>query len=545
MSPSIMNEHNWCKPLGYSRVALALLLVSAGASAQHFDIDHFRIEGNSVFPQGDIDAVVKPYTGKQRDYGDVQGAMEALRQRYSQEGYSVVWVVAPEQELDQGVVTLRITEARIGTVSVKGNQHFDEGNIRASLPELREGAAPKLAGISANTQLANENPAKQVAIVLRAGMKPGLVDATVDVSDQAPLRVFLSADNTGSPQTGNARVGIGLQYANLFNRDHVGTLNYVTSPGKENQVRLYSGSYRLPLYSRGDSLDFILGYSDVNAGTTQTVAGPLMFSGRGAFYGLRYNQLLGRRGEVSHRLIYGLDYRAYRNTCALGDFGAAGCGPAAADITVRPVSLTYSGNWAKPGRSSDFYVALSHNLAGGNKGRQQDFEAARPSPNGGSGAPSRYTVLRLGVSLAQSFAHNWQARAAIHAQYSVDALISGEQFGIAGGNAIRGFPERQVARDTGYFARFEVHSPFLMEKLLPPEMKLRGVLFHDFGSAANNPLPGESRQRASIASIGAGLRWSGPRNFSLLLDMARVTRGSEGTQAGELRGHAAAYFEIY
>lgn len=527
-------------------LAVALLLAAAPALAQapaeHFDIDRFSVEGNTLLPPVEIDAVLKPYAGKQRGAGDLQRATEALRQRYRRAGYSAVWVVAPEQDLDRGVVTLRVIEARIGKVTIAGNRFFDPSNIRSSLPALREGVSPNATAISANAQLANENPAKQVDVVLRPGATPGVVDATVDVVDVQPLKAFVTFDNTGNPQTGDYRLGVGVQHANLFNRDHVGTFNYVTSPGKENQVSLYSGSYRLPLYARGDSMDFIAARSDVSAGTTQTVAGPLTFSGKGSVFGLRYNQLLERRGEYSHRIVYGLDHRAYRNECALGAFGAAGCGPAAVDVTVRPASVSYSGNWANPGRVSEFYVALSHNIPGAGNGRESDFNAARPSPAGASGAPSRYTILRLGASMVNAFESNWQVRTAVNAQVTPHALVPGEQFGIAGATAVRGFLERQIVRDTGYFANIELYTPSLSGNLVPGEGNVRGLLFYDIARGANNALAGEARQKTSISSVGAGLRWNVQRNFNLRLDVARVVDEDAGRKAGELRGHLSVYF---
>ncbi len=526
-------------------LAVALLLTSALSMAQtqteHFDIDRFKIEGNTLLKPDEIEAVLKPFTGKHREYGDVQRAIEALRQRYRTEGFSVVWVVAPEQDLDRGVVTLQVIEGRIGKITIEGNRFFDDSNIRSSLPALREEVSPRAGDISANVQLANENPAKQVDVVLRPGEKQGVVDATVDVIDVRPLKAFLTFDNTGNPQTGDFRLGAGVQHANLFNRDHVGTLNYVTSPGKWDQVSLYSGSYRLPLYSWGDSLDFIMAYSDVSAGTAQTVAGPLTFSGKGAVYGLRYNQLLERRGEYSHRIVYGLDYRAYENDCELGNFGAAGCGPAAVDVTVRPISVAYSGNWAKPGRISDFYVALSHNIPGGANGQESDFNAARPSPNGGDGASSRYTILRFGASMVNAFESNWQVRAAFNAQYTSDSLVSGEQFGVAGATAVRGFLEREIVRDTGYFVNLELYSPNLTGTLVPGKGNLRGLLFFDIARAANNPLAGEEKQQTSIASIGAGIRWNIQRNLNIRFDLARVMDEGGSKEAGDLRGHISVY----
>lgn len=523
----------------------ALLAVSvlchAQGRAERFDIVRFQVEGNTLLDAEEVQSTVQPFTGKERVYADIQSAIDALRLRYGARGYSVVWVVAPEQALDSGVVVLRVIESRVGKVTVEGNRYFDDENIRASLPALQENKPPRAADISANSQLGNENPAKQVDVVLRPAGEQGEVDVLVDVIDVNPLKAFLTFDNTGNRQTGEYRLGIGVQHANLFNRDHIGTFSYVTSPGKEKQVSLYSGSYRLPLYSVGDSMDFIAAYSDVSAGITQTVAGPLAFSGAGTVLGLRYNQLLTRRGEYSQRLVYGLDYRAYRNSCSLGVFGAAGCGAAAADVTVRPVSVAYSGNWAKPGRITDFYVTLSRNIPGADHGRESDFNAARPGTVAGSGAPARYSILRFGASMVNAFDNNWQVRAAFNAQYSPQALVSGEQFGIAGANAVRGFAEREIARDNGYFANLELYSPNLAGTQEAGEGNLRGLLFYDLAMAANNPLSGELRQKSSIASVGAGLRWNIQRNFNVRFDLARVVDAGGGKASGDMHGHVSIY----
>ena len=525
--------------------AAALLLTSALSLAQtkieRFDIDRFEVEGNTLLKPNEIEEVLKPFFGKQREYGDLQRAIEALRRRYRTGDFSVVWVVAPEQNLDRGVIRLRVIEARIGKITIAGNRFFDNANIRSSLPSLKEGVPPRVADISANTQLANENTSKQVDVALRPGENQNVVDATVEVVDIRLLKAFMTVDNTGNPQTGDYRLGVGVQHANLFNRDHIGTFNYITSPGKESQVRLYSASYRLPLYSLGDSMDFIVAYSEVDAGTTQTVAGPLSVSGKGTVYGLRYNQLLARRGEYSHRIVYGLDDRPYNNSCALGEFGAAGCGPAAVSVTVTPISLTYSGNWSKPGRISDFYVAMSQNIPGAVNGQESDFNASRPSPTGGAGAPSHYSILRYGASMVNAFESNWQVRAAFNAQYTADALVSGEQFGIAGATAVRGFLEREVVRDTGYFANLELYSPNLGGVLSPGESNVRGLLFYDFASAANNPLAGEVSGQTSIASVGAGIRWNIQRNFNMRFDWARVVDGGVTEKSGAVRGHISAY----
>jgi hemolysin activation/secretion protein len=144
--------------------------------------------------------------------------------------------------------------------------------------------------------------------------------------------------------------------------------------------------------------------------------------------------------------------------------------------------------------------------------------------------------------MVNAFENNWQVRVAFNAQYTPDALVSGEQFGIAGATAVRGFQEREIARDSGYFANLELYSPNLTGTLVPGKGNLRGLLFYDLGWAENNSLAGESRQRSSITSIGAGFRWNLERNFNMRFDLARVMHDEGGSRKpGDVHGHISVY----
>ena len=133
-----------------------------------FDIADYKVEGNSLLKPAEIARALAPFRGKNRDFGDVQRAVEALEAAYRKAGYAAVRVYLPEQELNEGVVVLRVVEAKIGAVTVTGNKYFDAANIRRSVPAVREGTTPSAPRIADNTRLANENPAKQTRVVLQA-----------------------------------------------------------------------------------------------------------------------------------------------------------------------------------------------------------------------------------------------------------------------------------------------------------------------------------------------------------------------------------------
>ncbi len=503
-----------------------------------FDITRYEVEGNTLFKPEQVQALVAPFTGKQRDFGDIQRAVEALEQAYRTAGYSAVQVHLPEQELERGVVTLKVIEARIGKIDIVGNKHFDPDNIRRSLPALREGISPNARAISAAVVAANDNPAKKVNVTLQAGEDEGKVNAKVDVTDENPRKFFLTLDNTGNSQTGSFRLGLGYQHANIANRDHAVTLQYITSPEKLDKVSIYSVAYRAPVYAFGDSMDFFAAYSDVNAGTSSTPAGPLQFTGKGKILGARYNWILPRRGGFEHRLIFALDYRAYENSCSIG--GAAVCGTGGADVTVHPVGVSYSGQLNREKSQTAFSAGVSRNFAGAQSGGSGDFQNARPF------AKPDYTVLRLNLNHMTVHAKDWQSRIAVSAQHSSDALVPGEQFGLVGSNAVRGFLEREIANDTGYFANLELYSPDfgtqvgkkLGGKFANSSINARALVFFDYGQVSrNHVLPGEV-EGSSASSIGAGLRLNFRKDIALRIDAAQVRAQGATPRGNSVRVHA-------
>jgi len=494
-----------------------------------FDIGRYRVEGNTLLPQEQIDQAVAPYTGKARDFGDVQKALEALQEAYRERGYSAVQVYLPEQELARGEVQLKVIEGRISKLAISGNKFNDEANIRRSLPALAQGSVPNGNVVAKNLRLANENPGKQTNVTLRAGEKEGDVEATVEVRDENPSKWFLTLDNTGTPQTGYDRFGIGYQHSNIGNLDHAMTAMFITSVEKPSEVGIYSVGYHMPLYGYGSSIDLVAGYSDVNAGTTSTPTGPLSFSGRGYITGARYNWHLDHHAGYDHKVILGLDYRYYDNACSVGAFGSAGCGAAAATYSVLPLSATYAGTWTLPAARAGFYGTVAANLGGFSKGGTAELQQARAN------ADVHYWVMRAGLDGAQSLPGDWQVRGRLDMQYADEVLVPAEQFGIGGQNSVRGFLEREVSSDKGHSATLEVYTPELAPMIGLKEWNARLLAFYDLGRIYRvNPLPGE-QLREGIASAGLGLRLALEKKFSLRFDLANIIQQGGTRQEGHWR----------
>jgi len=496
-----------------------------------FDIQRYVVEGNTLLSQSEVDKILAPFAGKNRDFGDIQRALEALQDAYAGRGYNAVRVSVPEQDIRAGQVRLRVVEARLRRIKVEGNRFFNEKNVRGGLPSLKEGASPNTGAISKDAQLVNENPSKQISVALQAADDPGEVDATVRVTDEKPSRISAYVDNTGTPSTGNYRIGAGYQNANLFNGDDVLNIQAITSPDHVSDVKIFGVGYRIPIYSWAGVVDVLAGYSSVNSGTVQ---GLFNVSGSGDVFGLRYTQLLGRFETYEHRASLGIDYRAYKNDVVPVDGLSGSVTP---DITVRPVSLAYIGRFSRVGQDLSFSVSYSRNIPGGTNGSEADFAAVGQRDQ----ATPKYNVVRESVAFSQLLPSDFILRALANAQQTKDILVAGEQFGMGGADSVRGYYEREVANDIGWRLSLEAYGPDF-GTWFGKTWRARALVFADAARGHDN----EPQQNPDnkLGSFGLGVRANEGKSLAFRLDVARVTQDAGTRQSGDWRAHIAAAYSF-
>lgn len=499
----------------------------ADPDAVRFEIKRFVVEGNTLLAAAEVDRLLAPHRGSNKDFADIQRALGALEAAYRAAGYGVVNVTLPEQDITRGDIRFVVIEPRIGKVTIEGNKTFDTANIRASVPSLREGEPPNAHAIARSLQVANENPAKQTQVLLRAAEREDRVDAAIKVTDDKLWKVGVTLDNTGTTNTGKWRLGASYQYANLFNRDHVLTAQYITSPGHWSDVKVYGAGYRIPLYSNGASIDVIGGYSDVNSGTLQNL---FTVSGSGTILALRYNQPLARIGDYEHRLSYGLDYRAYQNKVAQLDSPGSSAVP---DITVHPINIFYSGQWRITGADLSFYLYAAQNIfPHGNDATDRDFKASRAE------AKAAYRIYRYNVTYQKALPWDFLAKLAFTGQETPHALVSGEQFGLGGADNVRGFLERELANDRGRRVALELTSPDLATLAKLETVRARLAAFYDWGTVSRRHAQAGDPLGETIAAAGIGLRVAQGTRYAMRLDMARVMQAGGAQQRGDWKLHA-------
>lgn len=512
-------------------VLLALALPPVWCEAQtKFSITAYKVLGNTLLHPKRVETIAAQHVGPASDFETIQRAVEALEQAYVNAGYGSVKVEVPEQELDSGVVTLQVVQGKLGTVTVESNPFYDASNLRNALPALAEGEVVNTGELNRNLLLANETGSKVTSVTFKRAPNNQDVDVAVKVVAEDPQRWLALLDNTGTPATGQYRLGLVYQHANLFNRDHALSVQVMSSPDHWQQVSVLGLGYRIPFYAWNGALDINLSKSSVDSGrVVQAGGGPdLAISGSGTTMGLRYTHNLDSTAEFTHKLSVGLEQRLMTNSVTLG--GAS----LVPDLATRPLTLGYSATWRDETRELAFGTTYLHNLPGGRHGNTEDYNL----PGGRTGADAQFKTLKYNLQITQRLASQWALRASLSGQASRDLLIASEQFGAGGTESVRGFAEREIAGDQGWRLGLEVWAaPVDVE-----QWRFTPLMFVETANVSRNqPAPGEIVEQ-SITGAGVGLRASYARQMSLRLDWGFANlgvAGAAGTQSGQQRLHAS------
>ena len=489
--------------LVHSGLSSAQQAPAAAKVSPSFVIKGFDITGDNPLAEGEVSRILAPYLRTDATLETLQKATAALEAALKEKGFALHRVVLPPQEVGQSVI-LNVVKFVIGKVKVEGNGRLSESNIRNSIPELTEGSAPNFKTLSVQTTIANESQGKRIQIALKESEEADKIDARVVVKEAQPWNFGLSLSNAGSSATGQDRFTVSGGHSNLWDLDHQLTAAYTTSLERPNAVRQLGLNYRAPLYRLGGVWGLSYTRSDL-AGDF----GSFKSTGAGRTAGLSYSHYLPPDGGYRGTVELGLDDKQFDvteiNGVAL---------PGQSVRKTLPLSLGYSARVESDAVVWGYNASLALNVPSGAGNDLPSYQSEDPRVN-----TVRWRALRGAANYATGIFGNWLWSLRGQFQYSPDALISGEQFGLGGAFSVRGTTERPISGDSGALFSTELTTPELVSGL-------RLVGFVDAGRLSNNLSSGNSKPaNDGLSSVGLGLRYAAP-NYSLTADYGRIVTGS-------------------
>ncbi|WP_306482262.1 ShlB/FhaC/HecB family hemolysin secretion/activation protein [Limnobacter sp.] len=494
-----------------------------------FAVSGFEVLGPELIPRDQVMAVLSGFSGREITFSDLRTATVAVEQLHAEAGYEVVRVLIPEQEIKPGEqLKLQIVDARLDVVTVAGNDYFTAESIQESLVVLQPGALINTVDMDKNLRLINDNPAKIVRVRLEPSDKPGLVDAKVQVSDQKPLAAYLTLDNSGTNATGDFRMGLALQHNNAFNKGHMASFQYVTSPGRWSDVEVFGLNYKVPFYSISSMLELAYSDSNVDAGNIGLPGGAaLSVVGAGTSAAIRWVKLLDRLAGFDARLTFSHEIKQFVSDVRI----VGGAQVPIPNLESRPVGVSYSLSEALDSRQRAFQIGYFKNYVTGGNNSTTQYRMTNPA------AEANFDVIRANASWSEQVMPGWRLTAQLDAQHTDYSLIPGEQFGAGGVYSVRGFEERVISADRGTRQSLELMGPNVSKKFGTLFERLQFVGFVDAAQLKfNNPVFG-SPVEPHLMSYGVGARFAFSPKHQFRVDLAKVVSGVPIQPHGDVMLH--------
>lgn len=503
---------------------------SAG-EAVLLEVTRFVVEGDNPLSASETDAILAPHRGAHKSLSTLEAAALALESAIRERGFAFHRVIVPAQRPAAGELKLQVLSFPLNEITVSGNQHFSTENILQSVPALQTGKSPDVRELGRQLSLANEHPSKRLTINIKESRKKDALDAEMRVRDVPTSQFFVGLtghtrdfDNTINQNTGYTRLTAGYQHSNLFDRDHVLTLAYTTSPEYISRVTQLGAFYWMPFYGYNTTVNAYYTRSDVDNGTVGLAGQSFDVSGRGEFWGARLTYALPKFGDIGHHVSVALDDRYFESSVAF-----VGTALPSTAVGTRPVSLRYTARREQAQTAIGAYGEYVVNTGGGRSNSASDYDTAR------AGADRNWEAFRWGIDASHALQAGWTLVGKYRAQYAHEPLVPGEQFGVGGAASVRGLRERETTGDRGYFINLEAHGPDLGAGILP-------FIFYDHGSRTHVAQVVGIPTRDNASSIGVGVRWSWMKRLDVSATYANVLNGVGG---GTPRGHDKLLFSAF
>lgn len=506
-------------------------------SDPHFDVWEFDIEGNTVLPIVQVEKAVQPYLGPGKALSDVEAARAALEKVYQDAGFLSVFVDLPEQQINEGVVQLRVLEGRVERLSVVGAKYFSQGYIRDQVPELADGKVPNFNVVQSQLAAVNRTDDRRVQPVLRPGRTPGTVETELQVSDQLPLGGHVELYNSHAEYTKPWRIQATAHYDNLFQLDHLFSLTAIIAPQDINQAKVFTASYTIPS-PNGDAWLFYGLASDSSVeplGSTNVI-------GKGTTLGLRRIWSLPALSEYTHTFSVGVDFKDQQENTI------AGSDRLATPVRYAPLNLAYNSGWQHADQSLTLFNATavlgmrpwfkrSVDCAG--YGELDQFDCKRDSADGG------FSTLRLDLRHSLPVGGHWTLQGHLAGQAATGPLISAEQYSIGGVDTVRGYLDGESIGDYGLLGSLELRSPNWAASTDGAPVdgwrksvdSMVGYAFFDAGHTVTiDPQPGQA-ERVNLAGTGFGLKARAFKRAEADMAIAWPLKTTQATQSGQPHVH--------
>lgn len=459
----------------------------------HFFLKEIHFTGNEFVAASQLEKMAAGLLRHEVTLQDLKDLTEQIKNYYRAQGFIAVYVYLPPQQIEAGIVEIRIAEGKLDKLEITGNRWFSEKLIR-NLLRIKEGGILKYDALRRGLIRINKHRDIQAKAVLGAGESPGSTNADIQVKDKLPLHLGLDMNNLGTRNTGMLRYGVTALDTNLFGR--LDQLMARFQIGKGTWAVL--ADYIIPVSYRFGT-NFGLSYSRTHVDVGGEFKS-LAINGDATTYSGYFLQPLLEKQNFDASLKLGFDWKSATNRVL---------GSVSGKDELRILNMVFNFEerdaYGQTYAPQEFDFGLPGFLGASDK---IDERATR------TGTGGQFFIYRGSLSRYQHITEDVLLSLRSTVQLTPDRLAPSEQFRLGGAHSVRGYQEGEYLSDSGFQTSAELLIPtyFFPKKWTLPYSKeplrkqIQITSFADIGyGSVRSPTVGESGSRF-LAGVGGGLR---------------------------------------
>jgi len=490
---------------------LALEPTRRPADELRFQVQRFALEGVVLLPHDQVQRVLQSYLGRDISFFDLEAAMAAVAAAYEAEGW-LARVQVPEQDVVDGVVTLRVMEARLGRIIVdgKGSPRLTQERVQRTMTARQQRGQPlSLRQMERAVSVLADTPGAVVTAALAGGERDGETDIVVTVSDRDRVSGSVMTDNAGSRSTGAARTLAAMSLDNVLGGAEQVSTTLMASDGT--RYGLLSAS--IPLGYEGWRVG-----ASASALEYRLVAGGLASAGaqgRATTLSLRAQYPVMRTAASNINASFTLDSKRFDNEANGANISSKSNVLLTATLSGDRSDTLWGGG----------YVLWSSALTAGRldlSGNAGNLAADQAGPR----TDGAYAKATASLARLQQITKATSLWLSVSGQASARNLDSSEKFSLGGSSLVRGFPNSEGTGDLGWLATVEVrHS-------LSPQWQVAAFVDHGHiwlnrdatHVAAASPVP----NRYALSAAGLGLNFTPTSKLAFRMSAAQRLNANPG-----------------
>ena len=480
-------------------------------------INEIRLIGANLLSFPRQKKLTSPFIGKCFESEILGEVVTKITNYYHGLGYVTTQVTLPKQNMQSGVLELKIIEGKIEKISLGQDRVIDKmqkftafGNIEGDVLDVNE--------INQGIYQINRLQSNRATMKIEPGSVDGESKILVENQKKFPLHATVGKDNLGNKFTGVQRANFSSTIDNLLFLNDALNLSYTANLHDDHSIKnlkAFSSGISIPFKSNIFSYDFSRSeFKGTNAGSTTALV-TTGFSQQNKF---GFDRVLFNKADLrisANSSLTSKSATSYQNGSKLSNTERR--------LTILNLGFSAS-KYFNNGASLYFKPTYIRGLTALNAQKDQQNI---PSTT----AKAQFEAFKFYASASKKFtAIPLTFSTEMDSQFSKQTLFGSEQFAVGGYYSVRGFKENYISADSGYYFRNKIS--------YSPGFKVTFEPFYDYGYAKNKYDGSSGRLSGTgIKTIFSGPYFNASVTYSQGLSKSHLT-------SSNVKENKLVYFEI-